>query len=138
MLKKTSYYVAGLTAGFALMCAFFFLRGAVAKGVEAVLLAAGVSLSAGSGVSLFFKREERRHPEQTRREHIEYADERSVMIRERAKAKAGDIVCWLVMGIAYVLIWQDAPLWLTGLCVGVFCVYHLMTVLLCRRLDKTL
>ncbi len=138
MLKKTSYYAVGLAVGLALMCAFFFLRGAVAKGLEAVLLAAGVSLATGSGVSLFFKREEKRHPDRARREHVEYADERSVMIRERAKAKAGDVACWLVMGVAYLLIWQDAPLWLSGLCVGVFCAYHLLTVLFSRRLDKTL
>ncbi len=138
MLKKASYYAAGLAAGAVLLTIFFALRGAAPKGLEAVLMAAGVSLAVGGGCGLLLKQEERRHPRRARQERIEYTDERATLIRERAKAQAGNACSWLTMGVAYVLIWQDAPLWQTGLCVGVFCAYHLLTLLLSKNLEKIL
>lgn len=60
------------------------------------------------------------------------------MIRNKAKAKVGDIIQWLIMGIAYITIVIDAPLWVTLVVVGVFLLKNVLEVYFMNRFQKEL
>ena len=53
-----------------------------------------------------------------------------------AKARAGDVVQWCVMGIAWLSILAGAPLWLTLAAVGVFLLYSVLSLAFMIRLEK--
>ena len=53
-----------------------------------------------------------------------------------AKARAGDVVQWCVMGIAWLSIPAGAPLWLTLAAVGVFLLYSVLSLAFMIRLEK--
>ena len=60
------------------------------------------------------------------------------MIRNKAKAKVGDITQWLIMGIAYITIVIDAPLWVTLVVVGVFLLKNALEVYFMNKFQKEL
>lgn len=60
------------------------------------------------------------------------------MIRNKAKAKVGDIIQWLIMGIAYITIVIDAPLWVTLVVVGVFLLKNVLEVYFMNKFQKEL
>ena len=51
---------------------------------------------------------------------IEEKDERNQLIRDKAQAKSGEILHWLLMAGAWIGIFLDAPMWITLLLVGIF------------------
>ena len=69
---------------------------------------------------------EKTDPEIAKQNEIEYADERNTMIRNMAKAKAGDMIQWFIMGIAYITILTGTPLWVTLAVVGVFLLRYIL------------
>lgn len=117
MSKKKSMNIILLIVGALLIAASFIIPekkfSGLAIGIGAGLF--GVSLS-----GLFVNRYEKKNPELVKRNEIELKDERNTMIRYRSKAKAGDIIQWFIMGIAYLTIIIEAPLWVTLSIVGVF------------------
>ncbi len=66
------------------------------------------------------------HPEVRKQAQIESADERNRMINNMAKAKTLDIINWCVIGIAYLTIIIEAPIWVTLVCVAVFLLKYIL------------
>lgn len=136
MLKKTSFYIATLIIGIVLAAVSFLFTEEAVKAVGGVLLGVGAGLTGMSIANLLMKRYEKKHPDIARQNEIEQGDERSVMIRTRARATAGTALQWLVIALAFVLILADAPLWQTLTVVGVYVVYHVLTLVLTARYQK--
>jgi hypothetical protein len=136
MLKKTSFYIATLAVGIVLAAAGLLFTGETSKAAAGVLLGLGAGLTGMSAANLLMKHYERNHPEVARQTEIEQGDERSVMIRNRARAVAGTVTQWLVIAFAFVLILADAPLWQTLTVVGVYTAYHVLYLALAARYQK--
>jgi hypothetical protein len=85
----------------------------IPKSVGGVCIGVGGGLLGMSISYLYMKRLEEKEPQLTKQKEIEFADERNTTIRNRAKAKAGDIIQWFIMGIAYVTILINASMWVT-------------------------
>ncbi|MCL6459927.1 MAG: hypothetical protein K6T85_18180 [Gorillibacterium sp.] len=124
MLKKKWVYVSTLILGIILIGVSFLLDGEALKPLAGVCIGVGAGLIGMSFSNLIMKHLEQKRPQIARQNEIEFKDERNTLIRYRAKAKAADIVQWFIMGIAYLLILINAPLWLTLATVLVFALYH--------------
>lgn len=61
-----------------------------------------------------------KHPKELKQAEIDSKDERSEIIRNKAKAKCSDMIQWAVMAAAWVTIFANFPLWITLLLVGIF------------------
>lgn len=120
MKRKTPVYIAALIGGICCIVASLLLRDEVAKAVSGLLIGFGAGLVGMSVAQIYMNRFESKHPEFAKRTEIELKDERNALIRYRAKAKAGDITHWLIMGIAYLTIIISAPLWVTLAVVAAF------------------
>ena len=128
MLKKKSFYVMTLLIGILLLIGGILAKNAEVRNLAGVLTGVGAGLIGMSGANLWMRWFEAKNPEVMRENEIEFKDERNTMIRNRAKAKAGDLIQWLVMGLAYVMIIIDAPLWVVLVTVGVFLLYNVISV----------
>ncbi|SMF64275.1 hypothetical protein SAMN05661091_0051 [Paenibacillus uliginis N3/975] len=126
MLKKTSVYIGTLILGIVLYLLSFIFMGSDLKAISDILIGAGASLFVISTVNLFTKYFEQRNPAVTKQSRTEYKDERSSSMRYKAKAKAGDMIQWLVLGIACLLIVIDASLWVIMVTLGVFLLYSIL------------
>ena len=140
MFRKNSFYVALIIAGTVLFGIGIFLRffpeipkkfGGICIGIGVGILSAGVS-------NLIMKHQENDQPELKKQNEIEFLDERNTMIRNKAKATVSDIIQWLIMGIAYVTILIDAPMWVTLVVVGVFLLKNVLEVYLMNKYQKEL
>lgn len=67
---------------------------------------------------------------------IELKDERNILILQRAKAKSADITQWLIMIIAYLEIFVNAPLWIILLTVGIFVLYNIIQIYYINKFNK--
>lgn len=128
MLKKKSFYVMTLLIGILLLIGGILAKNAEVRNLAGVLTGVGAGLIGMSGANLWMRWFEAKNPEVMRENEIEFKDERNTMIRNRAKAKAGDLIQWLIMGLAYVMIIIDAPLWVVLVTVGVFLLYNVISV----------
>ncbi|UQZ37080.1 hypothetical protein C2I18_28210 [Paenibacillus sp. PK3_47] len=127
MRRSSVFYVGLLILGACLVAASFFFDNEEFKAVSGTLIGIGAG-SAGLSVSnLLMIRAARKNPGHEKQIRIDYHDERNTLIRNRAKAKAGDITQWLVMAIAYITILISAPLWVTMAVVAVFLIYNFMS-----------
>ncbi|MCH4239530.1 MAG: hypothetical protein LKF71_04595 [Oscillospiraceae bacterium] len=122
MLRKKSFYVITLLVGIALLGAALVFRmfPEAPKSVGGMCIGIGAGLFGMSVANLYMKRLEKTDPKIVKKKQIEYTDERNTMIRNAAKAKAGDIIQWFIMGIAYLTILIGTPLWITLTVIGVF------------------
>ena len=120
MLKKKSFYIMTLIIGIVLFCSSFLLRGEELKTISGILIGIGAGLIGMSIVNLWMKGFEEKNPELVKENEIEFKDERNVMIRYRAKAKAGDIIQWFIMGIT----------------VGGFVLYHIICLYYMNKYQK--
>lgn len=77
-----------------------------------------------------------KHPVESRIAEIEEKDERNISIRNRAKARSGDIMQWFIIGIGYINIAIDGPLWFTLIIVGVFLLRTVLYFLFLNRYQK--
>lgn len=138
MLKKKSYYIILLLAGIVLLAIALILRmyPNIPKSVGGVCIGVGAGLFGMSISNLYLKRLEKKEPQLTKQKEIDLSDERNITIRNRAKAKAGDITQWLVMGIAYVTILIDAPMWVTLVVVGVFLLKYILEMYFINKYQK--
>lgn len=136
MKRNSSFYVFTLLLGFALMVSSFLFKGNDVKVISGILIGIGAGLLGMSASSLFMKRLERRHPKLQKQSLIEYHDERNMMIRNRAKAKAADITQWLIIAIAYMTIIVSAPLWVSLSAISVFLLYQLLIIYLTNKFQK--
>lgn len=130
MLRKKSFYIITLLVGVILLGAALYFRmfPEFPKSIGGVCIGVGAGLFGMSVSNLYMKRLEKTDPEIVKQNEIEYADERNTMIRNKAKAKVGDIIQWFIMGIAYVTILIGTSLWVTLTVVGVFLLKYLLEI----------
>ena len=136
MLKKTYIYVIALVLGALLAMLGFLLTDIAAKALCGVLIGVGAGLFGMSAANLVMKRYEKKNPSVTRQSQIEMNDERNVMIRAKARAASANIIQWFIIGLAYVMILIDAPLWVTLCVVGVYMLYHILSFVFISRYQK--
>lgn len=136
MRRSSLFYVGLIILGACMIAASVFFRSEDTKPIGGCLIGIGAGLIGMSLSVLIAKRIERNHPERQRQARIDYNDERNTIIRYRAKARAGDITQWLVMGIAYITILISAPLWLTLTIVIVFVIHNVLSLYLMAKFQK--
>lgn len=136
MLKKKTVYIVIILTGMVLIALSFLFRAEDVKTLSGVLIGIGSALL-GSGIAkLWMKNYEEKNPDIAKENDIEFKDERNTLIRYRAKAKAGDIIQWFIMGIAYLLIIIDAPLWVILVTVGIFLLYNVLGIFYMGKYQK--
>ncbi|MFT4144186.1 MAG: hypothetical protein QM644_06990 [Mobilitalea sp.] len=136
MNNKTTLYLGLLFLGICCVITSFFFNGEEVKAIGGVLIGTG---SGFIGLSLSFiigKYIQRKNPELEKQARIENNDERNILIRYRAKAKAGDITQWFIMGICYITILISAPVWVSLSVVGVFLIYNILGMYLMIKYQK--
>lgn len=127
MLKKRSFYVGTLLLGIILV-GLSFAFGDDMKQISGLLIGSGAAAFGMSIAQIYNLTYEKNHPELVRQNEIEIKDERNTMIRYRAKAKAGNIIHWMIIGIAYIMILFDLPLWAVLVTIGVFLLYDILSM----------
>ncbi len=100
MLKKKKFYIIMLFVGIGLIAVGIILNGEVVKSVQGILLGLGAGFIGMNIANLYMKHNETKNPALAKQNEIEFKDERNTIIRNRAKAKAGDIIQWFIIGIA--------------------------------------
>ncbi len=138
MNKKRIFAIAALLLSLCCIGASFYFDSEGVKTVAGTLIGIGGGLFSVSVSSLVTQHVERKHPELERQKKIEYKDERNTMIRNRAKAKAGDITQWLIMAVAYLNILISAPLWMTLAVVTVYAAYNVIGMVLMSKYQSEL
>ena len=136
MLKKTSFYIAALVIGVTLVAISLMFIAEEQKALDGILIGVGAGLVGMSISELTKRRWEKKNPAAAEQNEIDQSDERSVMIRNRARAVAGMVTQWLIIAFAFVLILADAPLWQTLVVVGVYAAYHVLCLALTVRYQK--
>mgnify|MGYP005788959697 CR=1 FL=1 len=137
MMRKSARFCAVLLAlSLVLLAAALLLRGRLPGSWSGVLIGLGAGIFGASLSGLLMRRWESRNPEFAKQNEIDSRDERTTAIRSLAKARAGDVVQWCVMGIAWLSILAEAPLWLTLAAVGVFLLYSVLSLAFMIRLEK--
>ena len=136
MLKKKSVYIVTLIIGVVLISLSFLFHSQEVKTISGVLIGIGSALL-GTGIAkLWMKNYEEKNPDIVKENEIEFKDERNTLIRYRAKAQAADIIQWFIMGIAYLLIIIDAPLWVILITVGGFLLYNILSLYFMSKYQK--
>ena len=134
MKRKKALFAALLALGALLVAGgLIFLQEEALKTAQGVCLGIGACLIGISFSKLYMLRYQERHPEEEKWVEIETSDERNIMIRNRAKARAGDILQWCVMGLAWVGILFDLPLWLILVAIGIFVLKTAVEMVLMSR-----
>ena len=136
MVKKTSFYVFKLLLGIGLIVTGFLFRAEEVKNIAGVLIGIGMSLFGSSLYYLSMKHFQQKHPEIKKQNEIYFNDERNKMIQNKAKARAADISQWFILGLAYVMLLFDYPLWLFGITVGIFLLYYLISIYFAVKYQK--
>lgn len=136
MLKKTSFYISTLVLGIALIALSFAFQGEEVKNIAGVLIGIGAGLFGMSLSNLLMKRIEQKNPEIVKQKEVELKDERNEMIRNRAKARSGDIIQWFIIGLAFVMILLNSSLCLILISVGIFLLYHVISICFMSKFQK--
>lgn len=136
MVKKTSFYVFKFLLGIGLTVTGFLFLAEEVKNIAGVLIGIGMSLFGSSLYYLSMKHFQQKHPEIKKQNEIDFNDERNKTIQNRAKARAADIIQWFILGLAYVIMLFDYPLWLFGITVGIFILYYLISIYFAVKYQK--
>lgn len=115
-----------------------FLKGEAVKSFGGVCIGVGAGMFGMSISNLWMLNFNKKHPDELKQSEIEFADERNSMIRNKAKAKTADIIQWFIMGIAYMSIMINAPLWVTLIIVGIFLLKNILELYLMSKYQKEL
>ncbi len=136
-MKKKLFYLCLVVLGLALaVFGVFFFRGEEVRNIGGVCLGIGAGIFGAAVSKLFMLNFYEKHPKEYKQESVESADERNIMIRNKAKAKSADIVQWFIMGIAYICILIKAPLWLTLCIISVFLLKNMIEMFLMNKYAK--
>jgi ABC-type uncharacterized transport system permease subunit len=127
MKSKTIIAVLEFLLGILLIGFLIIFRASLAKQIQGVIIGVAISFFCFAISNFVMISWEKKHPDLAAKQNIEITDERSTFIREKAKAKAGDITQWLLIILAYISILLDAPLWFTLIIVLVFIAYWVLT-----------
>lgn len=101
-----------------------------------LVFALGFGFIGGGLGSLYKNKRIEKTPGKAKQMEIEYKDERNILIRDKANAKAGDISNWLVLVVAYICIIMDYPIWLVFLILGVFLSKYIIWIYLMNKYNK--
>ena len=134
--RSARFYWAAMALSLVLPAAALLLRDRLPGSWSGVLIGVGAGIIGAALSGLLTLRWERRDPALARQNEIAARDERTAAIRSRSKARAGDILQWCVMGLAWLSILADAPLWLTLAAVGVFLLYSILSLAFMIRLER--
>lgn len=74
-------------------------------------------------------------PEEVRVYEINQRDERSQMIRNKAKAKCADIMQWAVMAVVWATIFADIAVWVTLVLIVIFSLFTVLELILINRYE---
>lgn len=136
-MKKKCVNIALLIAGVLLIVgSLVFLKN------DAVRTLSGICFGIGAGTigvctsNLLMISWYKKHPEALKQADIEAKDERNEVIRNRAKAKGGDILQWAVMAAAWVAIFADFPIWMVLLLVGIFALKSVLDIVYMSKYSK--
>lgn len=134
MKEKKKLYMALLVLAFCLVGAAFLLRNAcLPYRVNAALFGMATTLSCIGAARLLALWSEETSPSEARRNRIENEDERNAALRNRSKALSGDVLQWSPIGLFWLSVGLDAPLWVTALTGVLFAAKSVLeAVLLCR------
>ena len=133
MQKKSMFYVMAITISVIMIILSQFVE---LNSHSGILLGTGAGVIGASITRLYFIRLEKKNPDIIKQNEIELKDERNVLIREKAKAKSADIMQWLIMIIAYITIFVNAPLWMTLLAIGIFVLYIIIQIYYINKFNK--
>ena len=125
MQKKSTFYVMAITISVIMIILSQFVE---LNSHSGILLGTGAGVIGASIAKLYSINLEKKNPDIVKKNEIELKDERNILIRQRAKAKSADIIQWLIMIIAYLEIFVNAPLWIILLTVGIFVLYNIIQI----------
>ena len=133
MQKKSMFYVMAITISVIMIILSQFVE---LNSHSGILLGTGAGVIGASIAKLYSINLEKKNPDMIKENEIELQDERNVLIRQRAKAKSADITQWLIMIIAYLEIFVNAPLWIILLTVGIFVLYNIIQIYYINKFNK--
>ena len=133
MQKKSMFYIMAITISVLMIILSQFVE---LNSHSGILLGTGAGVIGASIAKLYIINLEKKNPDMIKENEIELQDERNVLIRQRAKAKSADITQWLIMMIAYLEIFVNAPLWIILLTVGIFVLYNIIQIYYINKFNK--
>ena len=133
MQKKSMFYIMAITISVLMIILSQFVE---LNSHSGILLGTGAGAIGASIAKLYSINLEKKNPDMIKENEIELQDERNVLIRQRAKAKSADITQWLIMLIAYLEIFVNAPLWIILLTVGIFVLYNIIQIYYINKFNK--
>ena len=133
MQKKSMFYITAIIISVIMIIISQFVE---LNSHSGILLGTGAGVLGANIAKLYFISLEKKNPDMIKENEIELQDERNVLIRQRAKAKSADITQWLIMIIAYLEIFVNAPLWITLLTVGIFVLYNIIQIYYINKFNK--
>ena len=133
MQKKSTFYVMAITISVIMIILSQFVE---LNSHSGILLGTGAGVIGASIAKLYTINLEKKNPDMIKENEIELKDERNILIRQRAKAKSADITQWLIMIIAYLEIFVNAPLWIILLTVGIFVLYNIIQIYYINKFNK--
>lgn len=110
MLKKNGLWIMTLILGIVLMVISFFIQDESLNSLASLCIGVGAGLLGMSLAKLYMTSYEQKNPDFVKQNEIDFKDERSVMIRHKAKTLAGDITHWAIIVLAFIFILVNAPL----------------------------
>ena len=133
MQKKSMFYVMAITISVIMIILSQFVE---LNSHSGILLGTGAGVIGASIAKLYTINLEKKNPDIAKENEIELQDERNILILQRAKAKSADITQWLIMIIAYLEIFVNAPLWIILLTVGIFVLYNIIQIYYINKFNK--
>ena len=133
MQKKSMFYVMAITISVIMIILSQFVE---LNSHSGILLGTGAGVIGASIAKLYSINLEKKNPDMIKENEIELKDERNILILQRAKAKSADITQWLIMIIAYLEIFVNAPLWIILLTVGIFVLYNIIQIYYINKFNK--
>lgn len=133
MQKKSTFYVMAITISVIMIILSQFVE---LNSHSGILLGTGAGVIGASIAKLYSINLEKKNPDIVKKNEIELKDERNILILQRAKAKSADITQWLIMIIAYLEIFVNAPLWIILLTVGIFVLYNIIQIYYINKFNK--
>ena len=133
MQKKSTFYVMAIITSIIMIILSQFVE---LNSHSGILLGTGAGAIGASIAKLYFINLEKKNPDIAKENEIELQDERNILILQRAKAKSADIIQWLIMLIAYLEIFVNAPLWIILLTISVFVLYNIIQAYYINKFNK--
>jgi len=112
MKRNIQNGIFGVVLGVILIAAGLLIMDESSKTISGMCLGIGAGLFGVSIGKLFMSQYYKKHPKSKKQQEIELRDERTVAIRNRAKAKSYDIALIVLMIAPLILIVNSSPLYL--------------------------